>query len=192
MAAVSSTMQALGSSVPSFGLPDVARENSIVTTTDMNGRPLLIMFICNHCPFVVHILEEMVELANQAVAKGFGVSAISSNDQQAYPQDGPLAMAELASKHAFNFPYLFDESQEVAKAFGAACTPDFFVYDAQHRLQYRGQMDDSRPGNGRPVNGHDLSLAIENILAGKAAIDDQKPSIGCSIKWRSGNAPDYS
>ena len=191
MVAVPSTMQALGSPAQFFSLPDVRAANNEVSLQDFVGQPLLVMFICNHCPFVIHIVEQMVALANNAQAQGFRVVAVSSNDTVAYPQDGPELMAEFAREWGFEFPYLFDESQEVAKRFGAACTPDFFIYDANHRLQYRGQMDGSRPGNGIPVTGHDLRSAIDLILAGKVVAEEQTPSIGCNIKWRAGNEPDY-
>lgn len=191
MVAVPSTMQALGSPVKDFSLPNVVATNVMISNADLRDQPLLLMFICNHCPFVVHIASEMAALANQAQQNGIAVAAISSNDSIAYPQDGPDQMVVFARDYGFEFPYLFDESQEVAKAFGAACTPDFFLYDAQHRLQYRGQMDSSRPGNTQPVDGADLQNAIDDLLAGRTISEHQIPSIGCNIKWRSGNEPDY-
>lgn len=191
MVAVPSTMQALGSPARPFSLPNVSDDNTLVSEQSLASAPLLIMFICNHCPFVVHIAGPMAALANAAQQQGFAVVAISANDAQAYPQDGPEAMFEFAKQYGFEFPYLFDESQEVAKAYGAACTPDFFVYDNNHRLQYRGQMDGSRPGNNVDVTGGDLQQAIDDVLAGRATDENQVPSIGCNIKWRVGNEPDY-
>ncbi len=190
MVAVSSTMQALGSPVKSFNLPDVAA-NKMVSEVDFVSKPLLVMFICNHCPYVIHITKKMTEVANMAKLQGFGVVAISANDARAYPQDGPAAMAEFVKQYGFEFPYLFDESQEVAKAFGAACTPDFFVYDKHHRLQYRGQMDASRPGNSSPVDAKDLKKALNDVLAERPTDTNQVPSVGCNIKWRTGHEPDY-
>lgn len=190
MAAVQSTMQALGSAAANFSLPDV-RAVQNVSLADFSAQPLLVMFICNHCPFVIHIAERMAEVANQAVSDGFAVIAISSNDVDNYPQDGPEEMALFAQKHGFEFPYLYDESQAVAKAYGAACTPDFFIFDADHSLQYRGQMDSSRPGNGEPVTALDLSAALAAVKSGLPANETQVPSIGCNIKWKAGNAPSY-
>lgn len=190
MVAVPSTMQALGSPVKPFNLPDAAGDH-FVSEVSFVGKPLLVMFICNHCPYVIHLAAKMAEVANMAKSQGFGVVAISANDAQAYPQDGPAPMAEFAKQYKFDFPYLFDESQEVAKAFGAACTPDFFVYDKNHRLQYRGQMDASRPGNSAPVDAKDLQKALDDVLAQRPTGEEQIPSIGCNIKWRAGNEPDY-
>jgi len=143
------------------------------------------MFICNHCPFVLHVMPELAELANKFTTQGFAVIAISSNDVSTYPQDGPKHMAMFADQNGFEFPYCYDQSQQVAKAYDAACTPDFFVYDKQHKLRYRGQMDNSRPGNDLPVTGHDLKAAMQAILEGKLPDPNQQPSIGCNIKWRS-------
>ncbi len=190
MVAVQSTMQTLGSAAANFSLPDV-RAAQNVSLSDLSGQPLLVMFICNHCPFVIHIAERMAEVANQALSDGFAVLAISSNDVENYPQDGPEEMALFAQKYDFEFPYLYDESQAVAKAYGAACTPDFFVYDADHSLQYRGQMDSSRPSNGEPVTADDLSAALAAVISGLPVNDNQVPSIGCNIKWKAGNAPSY-
>lgn len=191
MVAVPSTMQALGSPAHAFDLPDVSAGNASLSLQGFHGQPLLLMFICNHCPFVIHILQGMVALGNEAQKKGFVVLAISANDAETYPQDGPSAMAEFAKTHGFEFPYLYDQSQDVAKAYGAACTPDFFVYDKNHRLQYRGQMDGARPSNNIPVSGKDLRRALDDVFAGRATSEDQVPSIGCNIKWRAGNEPDY-
>lgn len=191
MAAVSSTMQALGSIAPNFKLPDVSAENKLVSLHDFNEKPVLVMFICNHCPYVIHLMDELVTLANKASDNGFSVVAISANDAQNYPQDGPQAMAEFAQQYGFAFPYLYDESQSVAKAYGAACTPDFFVFDKQHCLRYRGQMDASRPGNAVPVSGDDLQAALHAVLEDRSPVEPQVPSVGCNIKWIAGNEPDY-
>lgn len=191
MAAVKSTMQALGAPAPSFNLPDVRSFDAFVSLNDLKTRPLLVMFICNHCPYVIHVAECMTRVANDAVKKGFGVVAISANDALNYPQDGPDAMAELAKEYGFSFPYLYDESQAVAQAYGASCTPDFFVFDADHILIYRGQMDAARPGGSAAVTGDELSAAINALHLGRPVSEAQVPSMGCSIKWKAGNEPDY-
>lgn len=191
MAAVASTMRDLGTPAGDFCLPDVSNQNRLVQRADFDGRPLLVMFICNHCPYVLHVIEPLVEIANKAQSDGFGVVAISANDVDTYPQDGPDLMHRFATQYGFAFPYLFDATQAVAKAYRAACTPDFFVYSRQHRLQYRGQMDASRPSNNHPVDGCDLSAALDAVLAEKPTTEKQVPSIGCNIKWRPGNEPDY-
>ena len=191
MVAVLSTMQELGSSAHEFSLPDVTDGNRSVSLEDAAGKPLLLMFICNHCPYVIHIINELALLANEAQQNGFAVMAVSSNDVENYPQDGPGPMAEFADQYGFRFPYLYDESQQVALAYRAACTPDFYLFDKNHRLQYRGQMDSARPGNDQPVNGEDIRSAMGAILAGKSPAELQKPSMGCNIKWRRGNEPDY-
>jgi hypothetical protein len=149
-------------------------------------RGTLVMFICNHCPFVVHVRRELVAVAHEALDGGLEVVAINSNDAVAYPQDGPAAMAALARAENWRFPFLFDETQEVARAMRAQCTPDLYVYDAAGKLAYRGQLDDSRPSNGKPVTGRDLRAAVKAVAAGTAPPPDQKPSVGCSIKWRAG------
>jgi peroxiredoxin len=192
MAAVHSTMQLLGTVAPEFCLPDTRLSASNVSLLDLVTKPLLVMFICNHCPYVTHIIERMTVIANTAVDRGFAVVAISSNDVDHYPQDGPNEMAAFAAQHRFNFPYLYDQSQAVAKAFTAACTPDFFVYDADHKLKYRGQMDASRPGSSQAVSGGELSAAINAVIDGRAVSEIQVPSIGCNIKWKAGNRPGYS
>ncbi len=185
MAATQSSMQSLESSAPVFELPDVAGLDKIVSLDQAVGKPILIAFICNHCPYVIHLIEGFVRLANRFQAQGFSVVAISSNDVLNYPQDSPEKMHGFAQAYGFEFPYCYDESQDVARAYGAECTPDFFVYDAQHKLKYRGQMDDSRPSNGLPVTGDHLSAAMSAVLAGDPVDDAQKPSIGCNIKWKS-------
>ncbi|HEY6170601.1 MAG TPA: thioredoxin family protein [Verrucomicrobiae bacterium] len=191
MAAVNSTMLPLGTIAPDFRLPDTVT-GKIVSLADFKGRPaLLVMFICNHCPFVKHIQAGMVQLARDIQARGVGVVAVSSSDVENYPQDGPQPMKAEAQAAGYTFPYLLDESQSVAKAYRAACTPDFFLFDRDLRLVYRGQMDDARRGNTLPVTGADLRAAVDATLAGKAVSPVQKPSIGCNIKWKPGNEPDY-
>lgn len=190
MAATPSTMLKLGTRMPEFSLPDV--DGKPVAGADLLGGPgTLVAFICNHCPFVIHVREEMVRLIKEYQQKGIKAVAISANDAQTHPDDGPKKMAEIARSYGFSFPYLYDKTQETAKAFQAACTPDFFLFDGDGKLFYRGQMDDSRPGNDRPVNGADLRRALDALLAGKPAPEPQKPSMGCNIKWRSGNEPAY-
>ena len=185
-----STMAPLGTQSPPFSLPDT--EGKIVSLNDYRDSPaLLVVFLCNHCPFVKHILPHFVELAREYRRRGVGIVGISSNDVSNYPDDAPEKMAELSKAMDFSFPYLYDESQQVAKAYGAACTPDFYLFDGEGRLVYRGQMDDSRPSNGRPVTGADLRAAIDAVLDGRPVSDDQKPSIGCNIKWKLGNEPGY-
>lgn len=183
MAATASRMVALGEPVPDFVLQDV-RSGVSLSAQQLRGRPLLVMFICNHCPYVIHVIETLAAVANQAQLDGWGVVAISSNDIENYPQDGPDHMQAFATQYGFNFPYCYDESQAVAKAFQAACTPDFFIYDDQHRLAYRGQMDGSRPGNAVPVTGDDLKQAISAVEAGQPCRTNQIPSLGCNIKWK--------
>lgn len=190
MAATPSTMLKLGTRMPEFSLPDV--DGKPVAGADLLGGPgTLVAFICNHCPFVIHVREEMVRLIKEYQQKGIKAVAISANDAQTHPDDGPKKMAEIARSYGFSFPYLYDKTQETAKAFQAACTPDFFLFDGDGKLFYRGQMDDSRPGNDRPVTGADLRRALDALLAGKPAPEPQKPSMGCNIKWRSGNEPAY-
>jgi thiol-disulfide isomerase/thioredoxin len=150
-----------------------------------------VAFICNHCPFVKHVRAGFTALATEYQARGVTVVAIASNDAQAYPEDGPGGMVAEVKEAGYTFPYLFDETQEVAKAYGAACTPDFFVFDRERRLFYRGQMDGSRPGNGVPVTGEDLRNALDAVLVGRPAPEVQRPSLGCNIKWRPGNEPAY-
>jgi peroxiredoxin len=185
-----STMAPLGTQSPPFSLPDT--EGKVVSLNDYRDSPaLLVVFLCNHCPFVKHILPHFVELAREYRRRGVGIIGISSNDVSNYPDDAPEKMAELSKAMDFSFPYLYDESQQVAKAYGAACTPDFYLFDGEGRLVYRGQMDDSRPSNGRPVTGADLRAALDAVLDGRPVSDDQKPSIGCNIKWKLGNEPGY-
>ena len=190
MAQAVSTMLSLGTKAPEFSIPQP--DGKYVSSQDFKEAPaLLVVFMCNHCPFVQHVLPEFARLAKEYQSRGVAIVGISSNDVQSYPDDGPAKMAELSEAKSLTFPYLFDESQEVARAYGAACTPDFYLFDGSRHLVYRGQMDDSRPGNNRPVTGADLRAALDAVLAGRPVSDDQKPSVGCNIKWKPGNEPDY-
>jgi len=186
MVAKTSTMPALGTASHNFTLPDVC-SNSSVSLSDHVNKPVLLMFICNHCPFVLHIMDVLTSLANQAQNDGFFVAAISSNDIERYPQDSPEKMTIFAENYGFQFPYLYDESQSVAKNYDAVCTPDFFVYDNKHKLAYRGQMDGSRPNSSIAVTGNALRSALTAILDGTKLTSNQMPSIGCSIKWKTQN-----
>jgi peroxiredoxin len=186
--AVSSTMLSLGTRAPDFVLR--ATDGSTVALEDLAEAPaLLVMFLCNHCPYVRHVQEELAKLAREYQRRGVSVVGICSNDADAYPDDAPVELARQKERVGFSFPYLTDETQEVAKAYRAACTPDFFVFDADRALVYRGQMDDSRPGNTQPVTGQDLRAALDAVLAGEPVSVDQRPSVGCGIKWKPGNAP---
>jgi peroxiredoxin len=188
----SSMLLPLGSSIPDFSLPDF--DGRIVSSTDYAGAPaLLVAFICRHCPFVTHIREGFSRFAAEYKDRGLPIVAINSNDLSAFPEDGPDGMRDEAHAAGYTFPYLFDESQEVAKRFRAACTPDLFLFDSAGRLAYRGQFDDSRPRTAQPlpVTGKDIRAAAAAVLAGQAPSPDQRSSIGCNIKWKRGNAPDY-
>jgi len=189
MVAVNSTMLPLGTAAPDFQLPDVSGKP--VSLADFRGKPLVVMFICNHCPYVKHLRAELAQLGRDYLPRGMAIVAISSNDAEKYTEDGPELMKAEALAAGYLFPYLYDETQEVAKSYRAACTPDFYLFDAQHRLVYRGQFDASRPGRSEPVTGKDLRVALDAVLAGAAVAANQKPSIGCNIKWRSGNEPEY-
>jgi len=190
MAETPSTMLPLGTAAPSFKLPDPS--GKLVSLDDFKDVPALVVaFICNHCPYVKHIRAQFAALAKEYQSRGVGVVAISSNDVENYPEDSPKNMAEEIKQAGYTFPYLYDETQEVAKAYRAACTPDLYLFDRGRRLVYRGQLDDSRPGNGRPVTGADLRTALDAVLAGRAVSANQKPSMGCNIKWKQRNAPDY-
>ena len=190
MARTPSTMIPLGTPAPGFDLPDVVSGVN-KTLGDFDGTPLLVMFICNHCPFVVHVREQLAAIGRD-YGERVGVVAINSNDVENYPDDAPDKMKSEAETHGYNFPYLFDETQNVATAYSAACTPDFFLFGADHKLAYRGQLDDSRPGNDEPVTGTDLRAAIDAVLAGDEPIKEQRPSVGCGIKWKPGNEPVYA
>ena len=191
MARTPSTMLALGTAAPAFRLPDY--DGHMHSLEDFAARPaLLVAFICSHCPFVRHLRREFAAFAREYAPRGLAVVAINSNDIVAYPQDGPDAMRAEAAELGYGFPYLLDESQAVAKAYQAACTPDFFLFDASRRLVYRGQFDDSRPGTERPVTGADLRAAVDALLAGHPPVAEQRPSLGCNIKWRRGNEPAYA
>ena len=191
MTATNSTMLTLGTPAPTFSLPDT--EGKTVSLEDFKGVPaLLVIFMCNHCPYVKHILKDLIELAKAYQAKGAAVVGINSNDVTNYPDDHPEMMAKLVKESGFTFPYLYDETQEVAKAYNAACTPDFFLFDEEMKLAYRGQMDDSRPGSNIPVTGSDLTAAIDDILADRKVNSEQKASMGCNIKWKKGNQPHYA
>jgi len=190
MVAVNSTMLPLGTKAPDFALPNV--DGRTVSLADFQGRKaLLVMFICNHCSFVKHIQAELARLGRDIQRKDVAVVAVMSNDAANYPDDSPAKMKEEAENAGYSFPYLYDETQAVAKAYRAACTPDFFLFDAEFRLVYRGQLDDSRPGNNIPVTGNDIRAAVDALLAGQPVPVEQRPSIGCNIKWKSGNAPEY-
>lgn len=189
MAKTPSTMLELGTKAPNFSLLDT--KEKIVALANYKAKPLLVMFISNHCPFVKHIREELAKLGKEYLSKGAAIVAINSNDTVNYPDDSPAKMKEEAIQAGYTFPYLFDESQEVAKAYKAACTPDFFLFDSSHTLVYRGQLDDSRPGSSTPVTGKDLRAALDAVLAGKKPNADQRPSLGCNIKWKAGNEPAY-
>lgn len=191
MVMVESTMLALGTKAPAFSLADAVSGKTITLDTFADSRALLVMFICVHCPFVKHIEQELAKIGQDYSTKGLGILAISANSLQTHPQDAPDHMKTQAQQQGFTFPYCFDEHQTVAKAYTAACTPDFFLFDADKTLVYRGQLDDSRPSNGKPVTGKDLRAAIDQALAGQTLSDQQIPSVGCNIKWAPGQAPSY-
>lgn len=191
MARVASTMLPLGTSAPDFHLPDVKSGETISLASFADRTGLLVMFICRHCPFVKHIQDQLAQLGQDYQTQNLGIVAISSNDADNYPDDAPDRLKEMAIDLGFAFPLCYDASQAVAKAYTAACTPDFFLFDADRKLVYRGQLDNSRPGNGKPVTGKDLRAAIDALLSGQAIGTEQQPSIGCNIKWKPGNAPDY-
>jgi peroxiredoxin len=185
-----STMQELGTIAPDFSLEDTnGKAVSLASFADKDA--LLVVFMCNHCPYVKHLADAFSAFAKEYQPKGLAVVAISSNDADNYPDDGPEKMAEEAALRDYSFPYLYDENQEVAKAYGAACTPDFFLYDKNRCLVYRGQFDSSRPKNDEPVSGADMRAAVDALLAGQTPTDQQVPSMGCNIKWKPGNEPDY-
>ena len=191
MAATPSTMLELNTPAPDFQLPDTDGQMCTLASCS-DAKALVVMFICNHCPFVIHLREAIAEMAKEYQAKDVAFVAINSNDVANYPDDSPEKMAEEKASAGYTFPYLFDETQDVAKAYQAACTPDFFVFDAQQKLVYRGQFDDSRPKNDIPVTGNDLRAALDAVLTGTSVSAQQMPSIGCNIKWKAGNEPAYA
>ena len=192
MSLTPSQMIPLGTKAPAFALRDAASGNT-VSVEDFAGKDgLLVMFICNHCPYVKHVADELATIGRDYAGTGLGIVAISANDASTHPDDGPDRMKQEAKSRGYVFPYLYDETQEVAKAYSAACTPDFFLFDDRMKLAYRGQLDGSRPGNSVPVTGKDLRAAIEAVLSDKTMPGPQKPSIGCNIKWKRGNAPAYA
>lgn len=192
MPATPSTMLPLGTVAPNFMLPDVLSGTMVGRTDFSDRKALLVMFLCNHCPFVKHVQAALVQLAKDYQPKGVAMVAISSNDVSKYPDDSPGKMRREGLAAGYTFPYLYDESQDVAKAYKASCTPDFFLFDGDHKLFYRGQLDDSRPKTDIPVTGKDLRAALDELLAGKEPPKEQKPSIGCNIKWKPGNEPSYA
>ncbi|HTV76364.1 MAG TPA: thioredoxin family protein [Candidatus Baltobacteraceae bacterium] len=190
MSLTPSTMLPLGTTAPDFHLPDT--NGKTVSLADFKGAPaLLVIFMCNHCPYVIHIRAGLAQLGRDYAPKNIGIVGINSNDVKKYSEDSPARMKEEVKSAGYVFPYLYDETQAVAKKYRAACTPDFFLFDRGRRLVYRGQFDASRPGNGIPVTGKDLRAAIDAVLAGKTTSEFQTPSIGCNIKWKPGNEPDY-
>ncbi len=191
MALTPSTMLALGTKAPDFQLPDVVSGQTISLATFAGKQALVVMFICRHCPFVKHVQAQLAKIGQDYEGKDVGIVAISSNDVRSHPEDAPELLKQMAIGLGFHFPYCYDATQEVAKAYQAACTPDFFVFDSQFKLVYRGQLDDSRPSNDKPVTGKDLRAAIDAVLAGQPVNPVQIPSIGCSIKWKPGNEPNY-
>jgi thiol-disulfide isomerase/thioredoxin len=192
MVQVSSTMLPLGTPLPAFSLPDPDGRLHGTADAGVAGAPaLLVAFVCNHCPYVRHVAPELGRLAKQWSDAGLAVLAVNSNDTDAYPDDGPEPMRAFAAANGWGFPYLVDESQEVALTYRAACTPDFFLFDGDRRLAYRGRLDASRPGSGVPVTGEELGAAVDAVLAGRPVEGDQLPSIGCNIKWKRGNEPDW-
>ncbi|WP_413163428.1 thioredoxin family protein [Capilliphycus salinus ALCB114379] len=191
MALTASTMLALSTPAPDFQLPDVTTGETISLETFADKKALLVMFICRHCPFVKHVQNELAKIGKDYVPKGLGIVAISSNSVQTHPDDAPDQLKEMAQELGFNFPYCYDETQEVAKKYTAACTPDFFVFNGGRQLVYRGQLDESRPSNDKPVTGEDLRAALDAVLDHQPVSMEQKPSIGCNIKWHPGSEPEY-
>lgn len=191
MAKTPSTMLELGTIAPEIKLPEVTTGKTWQLCDHHDHPAYLIMFICNHCPFVIHVADELKKIGDDYRAKNVVVVAISANDAEKYPADAPEKMAEEKKLRGYSFPYLFDESQAVAKAYRAACTPDFYLFDSERKLRYRGQMDGARPGNDITVDGHDLRAALDAVIRGEAVAEPQLPSIGCNIKWKPENHPDY-
>lgn len=191
MPATASTMLDLGTKAPDFSLPDVVTGRNISLAAFQSKKALLVMFICHHCPFVKHVKSGLARVGDDYAAKDLGIVAISSNDPAVAAEDSPDGLKRMVAEWGLHFPVLYDESQAVAKSYNAACTPDFFVFDSARKLVYRGQLDDSRPSNGKPVTGDDLRAALDAVLAGKPVSSDQRPSLGCNIKWKAGNEPAY-
>ena len=187
-----STMVELGTEAPDFQLPDVVSGQTISLDNFASKKALLVMFISKHCPYVQHVKEELARIGNDYRERNVGIVAISSNDVTNYPDDAPDQLKAMAEELDLSYPVCYDESQETAKAYNAACTPDFFLFDANRRLVYRGQLDDSRPGNGKPITGQDLRAALDAVLGDQTVNQDQKPSLGCNIKWKAGNEPNYA
>jgi peroxiredoxin len=190
--AVSSTMVALGTQAPAFALPDVVSGRTVSLDDFRNQKALLVMFISRHCPYVRHVQEELARLGHEYGPRSVGIVGIGANDPVTHPTDAPEMLKDMAATNGFTFPVCFDETQETAKAYSAACTPDFFLFDGNRRLVYRGQLDDSRPNSGRPVTGRDLRAALDAVLNGEPVNPHQHPSAGCNIKWRVGNEPTYA
>ncbi len=188
---VPSTMLPLGTPAPSFNLPDVTTGQKVSLSDASKKELLLVIFLCQHCPYVKHIQDELARLGKEYSSKNVGILAISSNDVKNYPEDSPEHLKKMAAECGFNFPVLYDETQEVAKAYRAACTPEFYLFDSKRALVYRGQLDDSRPKNTLPITGKDLRNALDSALAHQPIEGEQKPGIGCNIKWKPGQAPDY-
>lgn len=191
MVLTASTMLVLGTPAPDFNLPDVVSGETVSLATFADKKALLVMFICRHCPFVKHIQEELARLGNDYFNSDLGIVAISANDAAKHPNDAPDSLQEMANELGFKFPFCYDETQGVAKVYTAACTPDFFLFDGERKLVYRGQLDDSRPSHDKPVTGADLRAAIADVLANQPITSKQYPSIGCNIKWKPGNEPSY-
>ena len=191
MAKTLSTMLELGTPAPDFSLPDVVSGKMVSLSDFTDKKALLVMFICRHCPFVKHVQDELARIGRDYAQKDVGIVAISANDAAEFPDDAPESLKEMAEQLGFTFPFLYDESQGTAKAYSAACTPDFFLFDRSRKLVYRGQLDDSRPDSGKPVTGKDLRAAIDAVLNDQPGNSDQRASIGCNIKWKTGNEPAY-
>ncbi|TAF09827.1 MAG: thioredoxin family protein [Nostocales cyanobacterium] len=191
MVLTASTMLSLGTKAPGFHLPEVVSREIISLANFADKKALLVMFICRHCPFVKHIQTELAQLGKDYFNSDLGIIGISANDAEKYPNDAPESLKEMATELGFKFPLCYDETQAIAKAYTAACTPDFFLFDQQRNLVYRGQLDDSRPSNNKPVTGADLRAAIEAVLAEQPVTSEQQPSVGCNIKWKAGNEPGY-
>ena len=190
MALTPSTMLPLGTKAPDFSLKDL-EGNTISPDIFKDSKALLVVFMCNHCPYVLHVIDDFAAIAAEYQNKGIAIVGINSNDFEAYPDDAPDKMADFSRQHNMTFPYLLDDKQKTAQQYRAACTPDFFLFDESRKLVYRGQLDDSRPGNDKPVTGRDLKTAMDAVLLSETVPSDQKPSMGCNIKWKKGNEPDY-